>query len=289
MRAMRPSYSLDMPDKQNTQNLRLPHTRFPGLAFPRRQSCPRIYWHDSPSCANIMLRGFEASNRSVGRKERAMAMGFLSRLFGRSRPQSSSLVVRWVKQRLDELAHEKDVTPDAMFAGFMYTVSTFGMADQEISKDMQAFGAEWEAHNVNDSELFELGCYVFAYIDIWLLQKDRDLHERISQVFVRDFVRLFTEVLQTNNVAELFGQRVRKYAELILSGADSQRHLYYLVQLVIRSRDNLKPEPYDFGDEPVIIVGILENYQLTSTLMAWEKGMLPALIKSMEKLTAMMK
>jgi len=218
-----------------------------------------------------------------------MPMGFLSRLFSRSRPQSSSLVVLWVKKRMDEMAHEKDITPDAIFAGLMYALSTFGMADQEVSKDKEAFAADWEAHNVNDSELFELGCYVFAFVDIWLFQKDRDLHERISKVLVRDFVRLFAEVLQTNNVAELFGQRVGKYGELIRSGADSQRHLYYLVQLIMRTRDNRKPESYDFDNEPVTIVNVFEKYQLTSRLMAWEIGMLPALIKSMEQSTAMMK
>jgi hypothetical protein len=220
-------------------------------------------------------------------------MGFLSRLFGASPSRSDSLVVRWVQNRMEELEDEELITPEGMFAVFVKALSMSAERNPvlENDKEMRPFIVEWEAHYANDAVLFELGCYMYFRVDLWLLLKrpdlrDPDLRDRISNVFSRDFIRLFTQVLQIKNVADLFDQRVAAYGELARSGTDAKRYDYYLSQLLIRTRDNRTPRPYDFGTEAFIVIDSMEGFFVKTKLRAWETATLPAFVRTLGKLTA---
>lgn len=222
----------------------------------------------------------------VSKKPRAVqkiTMGFLSRLFGGSQSKSDSFVVQWAERRRNELLHIKEgVMLEDLFAVFVYHLATFAWPNpKRARKYMRTFGRDFR---VNDSTLFELGCYVYSHFEIWLFLKRPRLCEMASRVFRREFIRLFTRALQINNVADLFEQRVSKYRSLGCSKPAVKKSFFYLSQLIQRTQDQ-KPEPYDFDNEPVITGDFFGAYFLQCNLAAWVTATLPIMVEGMEKAT----
>jgi hypothetical protein len=215
-------------------------------------------------------------------------MGFLSRLFGGASAKSDSFVIQWADKRKKELRSSNEITPENMFAGFIYGLSTFAKSIKrpESGKQMETSSLYSLVDSANDSALFELGCYHYFQVDMWLFTHRPDLRERISLVFIREFMRLFTKALQINNVADLFRQRVDKYSALARSGANPDEYHYHLSQLIYRAKDNQKPEPYDFNSPPPLT---FDYIVLGLEIKNWEIAMVPAMIERMQETTKLMK
>ncbi len=216
-------------------------------------------------------------------------MSFLSRLFGGTRAISNSFIVQWAERKKKELRFSNQITPENMFAGFIYGLSSFAKSIEQFKsgKDIEASAPFSLARFANDSALFELGCYHYFQVDMWLFANRPDLRQRVSQVFIREFIRLFTQALQISNVAELFRQRVEKYAELARTGGNAEEYHRYLSQLILRTKDNQRPKPYDFDNEPPPLV--FEDMLLKTEIGSWETAMVPAMIESMEATTKLLK
>jgi hypothetical protein len=122
---------------------------------------------------------------------------------------------------------------------------------------------------------------------MWLFTNRPDLRQRVSQVFIREFIRLFTQALQISNVTELFRQRVEKYSEIARTGGNAEEYHRYLSQLILRTKDNQRPKPYDFDNEPPQLV--FEDMLLKTEIASWEMAMVPAMIESMEATTKLLK
>jgi hypothetical protein len=153
-----------------------------------------------------------------------------------------------------------------------------------ISEDWKRSGfIDADEHYSGDATLFELGCYMYFRLDLWLYQHKPNRRKEISVIFVDRFIELFTQALSIKDIPALFEQRISQYGELARTGADGETYHFHLDQIVLRTRDNQPPESYDFKHEGVVIIDAFEHMGLKIALAGWEIGMIPALLKSIEK------
>ena len=215
-------------------------------------------------------------------------MGFLSRIFGSSRPKSNSMVVQWAEKRCNELLNDAqgdaDVTPETLFPIFVYYISTFASPKSLASMKYSSFpGVDFTAHYANDSVLFEVGCYMYVLADEWLFSHRLSEREQISRALVDGFIRLFAEALQIENVADIFWHRVTKYTEIIRSGGELGER--YLCLGVLRAKDNRKPDYFDIQDEPLMFLDANEHLAVTIWVGWWLSAFAPLLIECLENTT----
>jgi len=210
-------------------------------------------------------------------------MRFLSNLFGRPKPRGS-VVFQWAERRWKELGQLKDSTPEWMFGYFIYSISRFiePRPERDRSEEERALGPDFERHYGNDSALFELGCYAYFRLDLWLFHENPGVRQRISAFLADEFVKLFTEALQIYYVQRLLCERLEKYGEIANSGGGPKEFHSYLVQLLLRTRDSKRPKPY--GDKDPLVLDLERSFMLTAELMTWEEFFLPTLTKSLWQL-----
>ena len=139
------------------------------------------------------------------------------------------------------MAISKFESEENKFAGFIYLLCSFGTS-KEPSEATEGVKSFVMTHFARDYALFELACYMYFRIDMWLFCVRSDLREKIIRVFQREFVTLFSKALKMDNTADLFKQRVNKYGELARRDADPQEYHSSLSQLIYRTKDNQKPE-----------------------------------------------
>lgn len=219
-------------------------------------------------------------------------MGILSGLFRKPQPKTGSLLLEWAEQRSRDLQDEDEVTPEMIFAGLIYGLATFVRPRPQTEycekREEQGLYDNFETEFANDSALFELGCYMFFRVDLWLFQNRPNLRRQMWLAFLHEYVSLFTPILQITNIADLLEERVRKYAALARSGAEIQQFHDYLYELILRTKGNRKPRHYDFDNEPLSL-NALQGFALGTRLETWETVMLPTILDGLEKTTDMMK
>jgi hypothetical protein len=216
-------------------------------------------------------------------------VSLLSRLFGGSHTKYDSFIVQWAERKKEELRCSNQITPENMFAGFIYGLSSFSKSIEQFKsrKDIESSVPFSLAGFANDSALFELGCYHYFQVDMWLFAHCPDLRQWVSQIFIREFICLFTQALQITNVEELFRQRVEKYGEIARRGGNTEEYHRCLSQLILRTKDNQRPKPCDLDNESFQLV--FEDMLLKMAIANWETGMVPAMIESMEATTKILK
>jgi hypothetical protein len=204
-----------------------------------------------------------------------------------------SKVRQWTEQRQQELKYSTTLSHEDFFAVIMYGLANFGkpITDEKLYQELQRFepdtGLDASKYYGGDASLFELGCYLYVCIDLWLFSQRPHLRNGISLVYVREFVRLFSTVLGSVDVYELFYQRVKKYGELVRIGefapkeGDVYNFLSDLTELILRTRDNALPISYIFGHEPLTLS--FEAIGVKMRLILWIETMLPAILESLEK------
>ena len=195
----------------------------------------------------------------------------------------------WAKKRQWELRYSND-SPENLFAAMMLFLLPFGEKDLEDKPQSLPFWKNfWKnidasEHYSGDATLFELGCYMYFRLDLWLYQHKPHRREEFSRAFADRFIELFTQALRSRDIPALFNQRISQYAELARTDADGEKYHFHLDQLILRTKDNKLPESYDFKHDGVVIIDAFEHMGLKLALAAWEKGMIPALLKSVESI-----
>ncbi len=214
-------------------------------------------------------------------------MGVFSRLFGASSRNKRSYVRAWAEKREQELRDSNDLSIENVFAAMMCCVSSFGekptrpSTTSEIEEGLRkAFDVS--EHYSGDATLFEIGCYMYFRLDLWLYQRKPHRREDISATLTDKFIELFSQTLNSKDIPALFDQRISQYAKLARTGADGEKYHYYVSQLILRTRDNRPPESYNFGNEPVMITDFYEEMGVRIALGGWEVGMIPASVKIVE-------
>jgi hypothetical protein len=193
-------------------------------------------------------------------------MGIFSRLFDKSNRQSKSYVKDWAERRRNDLRHSDDVTPEYLFAVIIFCLATFSRGK---THKLATFSSQ---HYSSDATLFELGCYLYFRVDMWLFLKKPHLREGLSITFQRQFVHLFTKALGIDNVHELFDERVSKYGKIARTckGNDINECHLYLSQLILRTKNGTLPETYDFDSEPLDL-DFWADMGLKTELSSWEQ------------------
>ena len=211
-------------------------------------------------------------------------MNFLSKFLGGSQDSGDSYVRTWTAQRKKELEYTTEVSSETLFAALMYCLVSFARKDprRKTPAEMKKLGMDITEHFSGDATLFEVGCYMFFRLDVWLFQNKPDFRKSISDVYNREFKQLFTKALGINNVSALFNQRVDKYGELVRRGADTKEYFFHLSQLILKTKDNTPPEAYDFDKAPIVLGGMLEKMGIEIELGSWATSMLPAMFESLE-------
>jgi hypothetical protein len=148
-------------------------------------------------------------------------------------------------------------------------------------------GLDASEHYSGDAALFELGCYMCFRLDLWLYKHKPHHREHISRTFASGFTKLLTQALNSRDIPALFDQRLSQYAKLLRAGADIKEYHDHLLLLILRTRDNYPPLPYDSKNEPMITLIASEHFGVDIALAAWEENMIPGLVKSIENYCAL--
>jgi hypothetical protein len=212
-------------------------------------------------------------------------MGMFSRLFGGAARDDRSFVRTWAEKRKQELRHS-NLSVDSLFAVMIYALCFFGEKDKKQSTPpelLSKLGLDVSEKYSGDAALFELGCYMYFRLDLWLFKNKPDRRENITIIFADNFIRLFTQALNSREIPSLFDQRITEYAKLARTGADFEQYHYHLSQLIFRTRDNQLPAPYDFENESMMITGVFEDMGVKHALIDFEADMLPILVENLKK------
>ncbi|HCO93731.1 MAG TPA: hypothetical protein DIU00_07250 [Phycisphaerales bacterium] len=213
-------------------------------------------------------------------------MGMFSKLFGGSSRDKHSYVRIWSKNKEREIDQSNDLPmEELLFATSMWILSTFGDENSKdiVPKEMKGFVLDASQHYSGDATLFELGCYLYLQLDLWLFMNRPKRREVIVTDFADKFIELFTHALNIKDIAALFDERLCQYSKLSREGANTENYHYHLLQLIIRTRDNQLPASYDFEKHSLTIRGFTEETGLKFALVSWEKSKIPVLFDTVEK------
>jgi len=97
-------------------------------------------------------------------------MCVFSRLFGGSAQNDRSYVRSWAEKRQRELRYSNDLSIENLFAAVMYGLSSFGKKNMRRSNpsELKGLGFDASEHYSGDAALFELGCYMYFRLNLWL-------------------------------------------------------------------------------------------------------------------------
>jgi len=210
-------------------------------------------------------------------------MSILARLVGETHRFDGSYVRQWAERRDKELWNTDDASPESLFVAIMWGVSRFGT--EKMPAGLRGMPCDIRAHYSGDATLFEIGCYVFFRIDFWLFANKPELREEISQTLAREFIQLFTKALRIGNVDQLFEERLDGYAGLVRGGVNLEKFqlmLFYLRELILRTKDNAQPRPYAFDTTEPLSLDAITNFLVDAVCLTWEEDMIPGLIGSVD-------
>lgn len=193
-------------------------------------------------------------------------------------------VRRWDINREEEIKHLRirKVIPEILFASIIHGLCFFAKDDPKRKKipELQKVGLDICENFGNDATLFEVGCYLYFRLDLWLFLNRPDLRNLISKNFAKEFVKLFTFALNTDNAVGLFNERISMYGNLATKeeGWIKKAHSI-LSRLVAQTKDNNLPENYQIDEIPVNINSI-EDLLIKTELISWEKKIVPILLNN---------
>lgn len=214
-------------------------------------------------------------------------MGFLSNLFDK---HNESYVRTWVERRWMELKNSNnDSSIETMFTLMIYFVSMFGAKSKSSASNEMTKAMDVSEHFSGDATIFELGCYIRALIDFWLVRNAPHRRADICTAFDWQFVPLFTKALGSVNISELFLRRVDGFGKIINNNEDEQKLYAHLSLLVSLTRDNRQPKAYDFDDDHLMQlvrennIAPLETMGIKMRLKVWEGSLFPGFFAQLAK------
>jgi hypothetical protein len=208
-------------------------------------------------------------------------MGLFSRLLGASSRDDRSYLRTWAEKRMRELGRSGDLSVENLFAATMYSLSSF--SEEDTSGRACGTKGSGFGHYSGDAALFELGCYMYFRLDLWLYKRKPHCRRDVSPTFATEFVKLFSQALTSRDIPSLFDQRVSQYGRLAQAGADLKQYHHHLSQLILRTRDNQLPRAYDFEGREPLMLNAMDDFLVKTALLAWEEHMLPASLDMLTK------
>ena len=156
----------------------------------------------------------------------------------------------WVLRRRNEIPNGSPLTLENLFAMLMYAVSTIGKEPPSGSildiKD-KVTNKCW-----TDATYFEVACYTYYLIDLWLFNNKPNLRATVSKPILHNLDMLFDKVLQIN-ISPIIDRRIDKYAEMTRKRTTPKECHDYLTELILNAASNGLPYALD-SDVPLKLV-----------------------------------
>ncbi len=198
--------------------------------------------------------------------------------------RQKSVIREWANQKEKEAKKSNEVSPEALFGSMIYALSAFAQEKNLNDKNngiRKLHKGTFRKYS-GDSSLFEIGCYLFFRIDLWLFKNKPEYRESLSCLFAEKFKKLFSKALKIDNVAELLDERIKKYGEMARKGEKNEQYHHFLTELIKRTENNKSPEHYYFEKSPIVLIDITEEMFLELKLASFEKFIIPAFLGSLE-------
>lgn len=190
----------------------------------------------------------------------------------------------WAERQEKEAQKRNDITPEALFGSMIYALSTFARCKDLENKndDMAKLYRETIEEYSGDSTLFEIGCYFYYRVDLWIFKHKPKFRDNLSSILIARFIDLFTQALKIKNIEKLINERMTKYGEMIRKGEKIERYHDLLIDLVKRTKENTPPQHFNFKKSPFLIIGVLDEYFLRTELIGFEKYIIVSFFKTLE-------
>jgi len=212
-------------------------------------------------------------------------------LFG-NKKKNDSFIRRWDINKENEIKHlhTYKITPEMLFASMIHGLCVFAKDDPKRKKipEFQKAGLDICKNFGHDASLFEVGCYLYFCLELWLFHNRPDLRYSISKYFGKEFSKLFAIALNMDidNVIDLFNERGSMYADIVRKREDwvEESHLI-LSSLVLKTKDNNLPKSYrsyKFEEIPLEL-GAIRNFLIRTELISWEEAIIPILVNNLKK------
>ena len=217
-----------------------------------------------------------------------MIMGFLSSIFKYKKKPQLSYVRNWALQKEQEAKDDlSKIDIEFYFGVLIYIASSFGdfwqdmMEPDDVPEDKVQYA---KAPYSGDASIFEIACYTFTKVDLWLFQNAPDRRELMSSYLNQRIVELFNKALSFNSYEELkaiYEERIVKYSAMVRESGDIEQIHKYLVELLKRTKYNTSPKIANFNDFQFSTDGdIFDHMQLTTLVVSHESHMIPTIIQS---------
>lgn len=206
-----------------------------------------------------------------------------------------SFIRRWDIYKEEEIKrpHTDKITTDKeiLFASMIHGLCFFVREDARREKIPEFQNTDTGLDDIckhfgNDASLFEVGCYLFFLLDLWLFHNKPDLRETITKYFTQEFIKLFSAALDmdSNNLIDLYNKRGFMYADIIRNNEDWIKDCHLILRsLVLKTKDNKLPQRYGKYKVIPLELGLIENYLIGNELFFWEEAFLPILLDNLEK------
>jgi hypothetical protein len=175
-----------------------------------------------------------------------------------------SKVLKWAEARKqpNQNAPPLEILSDST----IYGITRFALPHPNIDGERDPLGerlyegaSKVKISYSNDSSLFELGCYVYFRVDLWHFRNGYlDLREKVLNFCIDEFISVFQNALGFDYGNKIFLNRIDLYAKLMRE-ENVERIDFYLVQLMLRTKNNALPEVYDFDQFPIVITDCFEE------------------------------
>lgn len=189
----------------------------------------------------------------------------------------SQKVLRWAEAQKE--SNENFPPIKLLSDATIYAITRFALPPPQEAK---ITGKVMPAYS-NDSSLFELGCYVYFRIDLWNVQnKYEQFREKVLNFCLDGFISVYEDALGFDYANEILQNRLDLYGKLIREG-NTERIDFYLLQLVIRTKNNVLPEVHNFEHFPVVITDFYEKMFLKIALKSFEAAILPRILDNFKR------
>jgi tetratricopeptide (TPR) repeat protein len=123
-----------------------------------------------------------------------------------------------------------------------------------------------------DSVLFEVAYFMLVHICYWLNAEHPEFAKPVGQCFDDELFHVFTQALQIDNLGKLVDQRTAMYREFRQSDDYLGNVRHHLYQLILRTSDNQKPQPYDPAHHTVLFGSFFTHTDLMIHFNSWMHG-----------------
>ena len=191
--------------------------------------------------------------------------------------QSASYVLQWVEAKMESLGGSRRVPLEGYFVTVMYALGGL------CKKQRQAPSQEVvKPIDYDDSTLFELGCFLFTLIDLWIFAHHEQLRPKICSSFIKQFDDLFSHALNINAAAVhvLLQRRSAKYGEIARNEKLWNEETFSLLsQLIMCSKKGQIFEGNDYDKLPLNLDAI-NDHLIKREMMLFLECLFPTIIEA---------